>query len=75
MNAQTAVQRRAGRRWVAIIFGLLALQVGMTSVGIAIAVRHAPPIESDYYNKALRWDERKQAEDAVRAAEPLKNVE
>jgi len=52
-----ALERRARRRWVAIILGLLVSQIGLTAVGIGAALHNQPKVVENYYDKAVHWDE------------------
>jgi nitrogen fixation protein FixH len=46
--------------WAGVIVGLLSLQVALCVVGVTLAVRgKGVVVESDYYTKALHWDQQK----------------
>jgi nitrogen fixation protein FixH len=63
-------QKRAGRRWIVAVVGLLILQMGLTLYGVGYAIRggKSAAVEDDYYNKALHWDDH---EALVRASAAL----
>lgn len=47
----------AGRRWPAIIIGLISLNMCIVAVTVVCAVRDKSfAIEPDYYKKAVEWD-------------------
>ena len=55
-----AQARRAMLTWAGVIVGLLSLQVALCVVGVTLAVRgKGVVVESDYYTKALHWDQQK----------------
>lgn len=58
-----------GWPWPVMIVGLLAMQVVLCAAGIYAATRSSSAaVESNYYDKALRWDEqaaRQRASDAL----------
>ncbi|HEX7008628.1 MAG TPA: FixH family protein [Phycisphaeraceae bacterium] len=54
--------------WPGLIVGLLLLEVVLCVVAVVLAVR-APggQVVPDYYNRALQWDQRHEADQAVAA--------
>lgn len=48
---------RRGLQWPALIIGMLVLNMGVCAVTIVAAVRTNPPVEPDYYQRALEWDQ------------------
>ena len=50
-------ERRAMWRWTSLIVGFLMLEFVLCGVGVTAALRGRPVVESDYYNKALHWDD------------------
>ena len=50
-------ERSAMLRWTSVIVGLLLLEIGLCAAGATAALRGKPVVESDYYNKALHWDD------------------
>lgn len=56
---QAAVAKRAKVFWTGMILGLLGLQVGLCVVGVVMATRTRVPVEPNYYNKGLNWDQQR----------------
>jgi len=50
--------RKRGWFWPGLIVGFLLFQVGLCAIGVYLATSSQSfAVESDYYNKALHWDE------------------
>jgi nitrogen fixation protein FixH len=59
-EAAAARGKRAAIVWGSVIFGLLGLQLVLCVIGVTMATRNkSAAIESNYYDKALHWDEQK----------------
>lgn len=53
----SGIRRNHALPWAFLIVGLLSLQVGLCMWGVYCAVGNGgAAVESDYYNKALHWD-------------------
>lgn len=62
------LSRRKAYLFPAIIIGLLVMQIGLCLIGIYYATRsNANVVESDYYDKALHWDQQVATEQASAA--------
>ncbi|GIW99150.1 MAG: hypothetical protein KatS3mg111_2483 [Pirellulaceae bacterium] len=56
-HVDTATERRARRRWLSIIVGLLALQIAIGVGSIVLAVRDPTvAVTPNYYERAVNWD-------------------
>lgn len=54
---RAATDRAAGRKWTAIIIGLLSMNICIVAVTVVCATRDQSfAIEPDYYKKAVEWD-------------------
>jgi nitrogen fixation protein FixH len=54
--------KRAAVVWGSVIVGLLVLQLVLGAIGVTMALRgKSAAVESDYYEKALHWDDQKAA--------------
>jgi nitrogen fixation protein FixH len=54
---QAAGNKAAGRKWAAVIVGLISMNVCIVAVTVVCATRDKSfAIEPDYYKKAVEWD-------------------
>ncbi|MEM0983480.1 MAG: hypothetical protein AAGI17_05995 [Planctomycetota bacterium] len=55
----------SGMQWPVIVVGLLVLNACICAATIIAASISRQPVEDDYYDRALRWDEIREAERAA----------
>lgn len=56
-SERAAANKAAGRKWAAVIIGLISMNVCIVTVTVVCATRDKSfAIEPDYYKKAVEWD-------------------